>query len=670
MRLRRPAALAVALIGLPTAAIVPSSASASAGAGTVAGTVSAVSFTLDCAELGQVTVTFPAGVRNDGSARLPAASPVTLAGPFQVSGVDLRTRRAVHLGAAPATAVACTGASVRGGLARDLVPRGSALPAGVSGTDRVDASLTVFVTVAATPAPARVSAAAATPSSVSFPWAAQISAYLKGRSGVATVAVYDAHTGVTYAFAPTRTNVTASIVKADIMATTLRQAQVAKRSVASWENSELVPMIERSDNGAATQLWNHVGRGPGVAAFNKLVPTSSTTMGPTGYWGLTTTTAVDQTRIVRIFAYPNSVLSTSYRAYALNLMRHVTSSQRWGVSAGTPSSESIALKNGWLPRSDGWHINSIGYLEGNGLSYVIAVLTSGSSSMSYGVSTVEGVSRIIWSQMPRPAPSIAYTSSTGNAVVATVQLNGTAAQRTLTGSTWSSSQGLGGSLVDGPAVSPTPTGLLLAGRNPDGRIYYRLKDAAGWHAWTALAGTVASKPAVVTNGSGQQDLFVRSTSGTLWTRSYQPSTGWSAWRDLGGSLISAPAAAERPNGDIEVVGLGPDHALWHRSLRSGSWAPWSSLGSTGTADPAVAMNPGTGQLDVYLRGTDNHLWSRTLTPGSSWTAWRQLGGALTSGVAAATSSTGRTRVLVRWSDGRIWQRVRTGTSWQAWTALP
>ena len=53
------------------------------------------------------------------------------------------------------------------------------------------------------------------------------------------------------------------------------------------------------------------------------------------------------------------MLSTASRDYALNLMAHVISSQRWGVPAGAPSSLTVHVKNGWLPlATHGWHVTA------------------------------------------------------------------------------------------------------------------------------------------------------------------------------------------------------------------------------------------------------------------------------------------------------------------------
>ena len=124
----------------------------------------------------------------------------------------------------------------------------------------------------------------------------------------------------------------------------------------------------------------------------------STTPGTDGLWGLTSTTSPDQVCLVRTVAYPNAVLTDASRAYLESLMRTVTPSQKWGVSGGVPASATVALKNGWLPRDDGWVINSIGHVRGGTRDYVIAVLTSGVPTMSYGITTTEHLSAMAWSR--------------------------------------------------------------------------------------------------------------------------------------------------------------------------------------------------------------------------------------------------------------------------------
>lgn len=71
-----------------------------------------------------------------------------------------------------------------------------------------------------------------------------------------------------------------------------------------------------------------------------------------------------------------------------------------GVSAGVPTGAKIALKNGWLPQpSTAWTIDSMGWIQGDGRNYIIAVLTDRDSSMGYGISTIEGISARVWAAL-------------------------------------------------------------------------------------------------------------------------------------------------------------------------------------------------------------------------------------------------------------------------------
>lgn len=228
-----------------------------------------------------------------------------------------------------------------------------------------------------------------------FPSTWGMPGYLGSRGSIAAAyraigsrVIYSASSG-------TAKNVTASIVKVQIMATVMYQAQQAGRGLSSWEISQMVPMITQSDNGASSNLWNHVGGGPAVAKVLGLMGLRETVPGPGTYWGLTVTTAPDQVVLVDHFARANPVLSTTMRTYGLSLMRRVSSAQNWGVTAG-PGTDN-AVKNGWLPRADGWHVNSIGYLDDAPRAYVMAVLSqSPSASMSTLVARIEGASRLVW----------------------------------------------------------------------------------------------------------------------------------------------------------------------------------------------------------------------------------------------------------------------------------
>ncbi|WP_067929600.1 peptidoglycan-binding protein [Alicyclobacillus shizuokensis] len=221
--------------------------------------------------------------------------------------------------------------------------------------------------------------------------------YLEDRHDTVSVAVYDANTGQTYTYNPNSTYCTASIVKVALMTVLLYKDQIAHRGVTAAQKKLLTPMIEESDNSMASKLWNQLGRGKGITPYLRKFGMNHTTMRNDSYWGLTETNVLDQVTLLKLLAYPNSIIDNTNRQYALGLMEHVVSGQRWGVSEGVPSGTTIALNNGWSPYVAGnWRINSIGYIHGHGHNYVIAVLTFHNASEDYGIDTVEGISRILW----------------------------------------------------------------------------------------------------------------------------------------------------------------------------------------------------------------------------------------------------------------------------------
>jgi hypothetical protein len=232
-----------------------------------------------------------------------------------------------------------------------------------------------------------------------------MTSFLANRQGLVTAAVYNVKTGQTYLLHPGVTEQTASIVKVDILATLLWQSEQSSQPLGEEEAEEATGMIEQSDNDDATDLWNDDGGAPGVAHFDSVIGLADTT--PNYHWGETTTTALDQLHLVRLVVFPNQFLDPASRSYELGLMEKVVGWEDWGVSSGPPTTATVALKNGWVPLTSytDWQVNSIGYVSGSGRQYVLAVLTAHDQSESYGISTIEGVSKIVWSGLaPIAAP--------------------------------------------------------------------------------------------------------------------------------------------------------------------------------------------------------------------------------------------------------------------------
>ncbi|MFF5145789.1 serine hydrolase [Streptomyces sp. NPDC013157] len=187
---------------------------------------------------------------------------------------------------------------------------------------------------------------------------------------------------------------TASIVKVDILATLLLQAQDAGRHLTATEKAYATKMIENSDNTSASQLWDVIGKAAGLDAANKRFGLTSTEGGDGALWGLTQTTAADQLTLLQQVFGDDSKLSEASQAYVQGLMKTVEPDQRWGVSAAADGSE-YALKNGWLARSTTglWDVNSIGRVTVGGTDYLVAVLSKGTVSQAKGISLVEAAAK-------------------------------------------------------------------------------------------------------------------------------------------------------------------------------------------------------------------------------------------------------------------------------------
>jgi hypothetical protein len=233
------------------------------------------------------------------------------------------------------------------------------------------------------------------------PFGPAVTGYLAQRADDVTMAVYDADTGATWDLHPDEVQVTASIVKVDVMAAALASDQ-GSGGISPQQAALMAPMIEVSDNNSSTAMWSIIGGAAGLGAFDRVLGLESTTPYPGPItatnlgWAYTTTSADDMVRVVSTFAFPNAILSDPYRAYGLSLMHGVEASQVWGVPAGAPAG-SVAVKTGFITPAPGdAEVNSIGYVSGAGRNYVFAILTDGNPSEVYGESTINTLSSLVF----------------------------------------------------------------------------------------------------------------------------------------------------------------------------------------------------------------------------------------------------------------------------------
>jgi hypothetical protein len=188
-----------------------------------------------------------------------------------------------------------------------------------------------------------------------------LASYLAKYGSRVGVEVEDVTGRTLYSYNASGTFITASSVKVSIMLAVMARAEAAGRSLTTTEKSLLTVMIEQSSNSAASALYAEIGGRAGLASWARkfgisgLVPE-----GAGASWGYTTIHPSTMVAILEKLRLGRLTNSTD-RAYALSLMRHVISSQRFGVGTGSPSGATVAMKNGWVPGPDGlWAVNSSG----------------------------------------------------------------------------------------------------------------------------------------------------------------------------------------------------------------------------------------------------------------------------------------------------------------------
>lgn len=189
-----------------------------------------------------------------------------------------------------------------------------------------------------------------------------------------------------------RTFDTASIVKVDILTTLLLQHADTDTSLTPEEKRLAKAMITTSSNDATDTLWARIGGSEGLEAANATLGLTDTAGGVGGLWGLTQTTTTDQLLLLEAIFADNTELPAPAQSYLRSLMREVIPEQTWGIAdAADPATDddtgTYALKNGWLQRSttDLWDINSIGLVEHDGRTLLIAILSDGHPTAADGI---------------------------------------------------------------------------------------------------------------------------------------------------------------------------------------------------------------------------------------------------------------------------------------------
>jgi hypothetical protein len=207
--------------------------------------------------------------------------------------------------------------------------------------------------------------------------------YLAGRSGVKSFAVITNEDRL-YGGNVDQRFVSASVVKAMLLVAYLRMLDDQHHSLSASDRALLGPMIQRSDNAAATAIWRRVGdgrlrdlaRAAGMRRFSI-----------SGIWANAMITAADQ---ATFFFGMDKLVPQQFRSYARFLLSHIVGYESWGIPAvARKRGWKVYFKGGWRPTSRGQLVHQVARLRRGRNRVAIAVMTDGDPSMGYGIATIE-----------------------------------------------------------------------------------------------------------------------------------------------------------------------------------------------------------------------------------------------------------------------------------------
>jgi hypothetical protein len=216
--------------------------------------------------------------------------------------------------------------------------------------------------------------------------------YLRTRTGRTALAVVDSE-GRVSGVNVNEQFITGSVVKAMLLVAYLRRLNaMGQHYVDSYSNSFLYPMINVSDNDAATECWSIVGNA-GLYAIAKAAGMThfsvDTTASWGGEWGAALITAADQ---ARFFFEMDSLIPREFVGYANFLLSTIAGYESWGIPAiARPLGYTVYFKAGWRPSPDVFLVHQIARLVGHRHTFAMAVMTDGDPDMGYGIDTIQGV---------------------------------------------------------------------------------------------------------------------------------------------------------------------------------------------------------------------------------------------------------------------------------------
>jgi hypothetical protein len=225
-------------------------------------------------------------------------------------------------------------------------------------------------------------------------------AYAHTRAGDVSFAVRTEHRA--WGWRVDRTVPSASILKAMLLVAYLDDRRVRNRPLDAADHRLIDPMIERSDNEAATRVLEFDGP-DGVYGVARRAGMRHFTLDEE-IWGLSRIDAADQ---ARFFLHIDREVVARHRAVAMHLLASVIPSQRWGIGRLRLPGWQLYFKGGWGAGTGEVEHQSV-LLRHGPVRVAVSVLITSSPSHEYAKRTLQGVFEALLRHVsvlvPRPSP--------------------------------------------------------------------------------------------------------------------------------------------------------------------------------------------------------------------------------------------------------------------------
>ncbi len=207
--------------------------------------------------------------------------------------------------------------------------------------------------------------------------------YARTRAGEVSFAVRTAQRQ--WGWRVTRTVPSASVLKAMLLVAYLDDPRVRDRPLRASDHRLIDPMIQRSDNEAATSVLEFVGAS-GVYGVARRAGMREFHLDPT-IWGLSRIDAADQ---ARFFLHIDREVVPRHRAAAMHLLATITPSKRWGIGRLRLPGWRLYFKGGW-GAGTGEVEHQVVLLRHGAIRVSLAVLITSSPIHEYAKRTLQGL---------------------------------------------------------------------------------------------------------------------------------------------------------------------------------------------------------------------------------------------------------------------------------------